>query len=65
MQRYELFATRDSTAIVTGVKELNIAGSLEHLRDQRMAMVSNEEQYKMVFSCVANEVTSLLKTLPQ
>lgn len=48
-----------------GVKELNIAGSLEHLRDQRMAMVSNEEQYKMVFSCVANEVTSLLKTLPQ
>jgi receptor-type tyrosine-protein phosphatase N len=51
--------------ICKGVKELNIAGSLEHLRDQRMAMVSNEEQYKMVFSCVANEVTSLLKTLPQ
>jgi protein tyrosine phosphatase len=51
--------------ICKGVKELNIAGSLEHLRDQRMGMVSNAEQYKMVFSCVADEVTSLLKTLPQ
>lgn len=31
-----------------GVKELNIAGSLEYLRDQRMEMVENEQQYKLV-----------------
>uniref|UniRef100_A0A915DPI8 Tyrosine-protein phosphatase domain-containing protein n=1 Tax=Ditylenchus dipsaci TaxID=166011 RepID=A0A915DPI8_9BILA len=47
---------------IEGVKELNIAGSLEYLRDQRMRMVENEEQYKFVFSCVA-EVSSLLKNL--
>ena len=46
-----------------GVKELNIAGSLEYLRDQRMEMVENEQQYKMVFNCVAEEVSSLLKNL--
>uniref|UniRef100_A0A915DRY3 Uncharacterized protein n=1 Tax=Ditylenchus dipsaci TaxID=166011 RepID=A0A915DRY3_9BILA len=49
--------------ILKGVKELNIAGSLEYLRDQRMRMVENEEQYKFVFSCVAEEVSSLLKNL--
>jgi len=51
--------------ITKGIKELNIAGTLEHLRDQRMGMVSNGEQFKMVFSCVAEEVTSLLKTIQQ
>jgi len=49
--------------ILKGVKELNIAGTLEHLRDQRMGVVENEKQYKMVFSCVAEEVSSLLKNL--
>src|SRR4051812_40873849 len=39
--------------ILKGVKELNIAGSLEYLRDQRMRMVENQEQFKFVFSCVA------------
>jgi len=49
--------------ILKGVKELNVAGSLEHLRDQRMGMVENEEQYKFVFNCVAEEISSLLKNL--
>ncbi|KAI6235178.1 Receptor-type tyrosine-protein phosphatase N2 [Aphelenchoides besseyi] len=48
-----------------GIKELNIAGSLEHLRDQRMRMVGNVEQYKFVFSCVAEEVNALLKNQQQ
>jgi len=48
-----------------GIKELKIAGSLEHLRDQRMRMVGTVEQYKLVFSCVAEEVNALLKTLQQ
>ncbi|CAK5060683.1 unnamed protein product [Meloidogyne enterolobii] len=44
-----------------GVKELNIAASLEHLRDQRMKMVENEQQFKCVFSCIADEISLLLK----
>ncbi|KAL3116078.1 hypothetical protein niasHT_007378 [Heterodera trifolii] len=51
--------------IQKGVKELNIAASLEHLRDQRMGMVENEEQFKFVFSCVAEEISSRLKGLQQ
>uniref|UniRef100_A0A0M3K473 IA2 (inferred by orthology to a C. elegans protein) n=1 Tax=Anisakis simplex TaxID=6269 RepID=A0A0M3K473_ANISI len=50
--------------ITKGVKELNIAGSLEHLRDQRSGMVETGEQYKMVFSCLAEEVTAMVKALP-
>lgn len=49
----------------TGVKELNIAASLEHLRDQRMGMVESEDQFKYVFSCVAEEVSALLRGLQQ
>ncbi|KAI6171328.1 Receptor-type tyrosine-protein phosphatase N2 [Aphelenchoides bicaudatus] len=48
-----------------GIKELNIAGSLEHLRDQRMGMVGNLEQYQLAYSCVADEVQALLKNLQQ
>ncbi|VDM22356.1 unnamed protein product, partial [Wuchereria bancrofti] len=33
--------------VTKGVKELNVAGSLEHLRDQRPCMVETCEQYKM------------------
>ncbi|OZC06744.1 Protein-tyrosine phosphatase [Onchocerca flexuosa] len=33
--------------VTRGVKELNVAGSLEHLRDQRPGMVETCEQYKM------------------
>nr|CAD2202622.1 unnamed protein product [Meloidogyne enterolobii] len=53
----------DMTAkrINKGVKELNIAASLEHLRDQRMKMVENEQQFKCVFSCIADEISLLLK----
>ena len=46
-----------------GVKEINMAASLEHLRDQRPFLVANAEQYKMVFSCVAEEVTCLIKSI--
>uniref|UniRef100_F1KWW2 Receptor-type tyrosine-protein phosphatase-like protein n=1 Tax=Ascaris suum TaxID=6253 RepID=F1KWW2_ASCSU len=51
--------------IAKGVKELNIAGSLEHLRDQRRGMVETGEQYKLVFSCLAEEVTAMVKALPR
>ena len=52
-----------SNRINKGVKEIDIAASLEHLRDQRPFLVSNGEQYKMVFSCVAEEVTSMIKSI--
>jgi len=42
---------------------LDVAASLEHLRDQRMGMVESEEQYKFVFGCVAEEVSALLASL--
>jgi len=47
-----------------GVKEMNTAATVEHLRDQRPAMVANLEQYKFVLSCVADEVSALLKSMP-
>uniref|UniRef100_A0A0K0FXV4 IA2 (inferred by orthology to a C. elegans protein) n=1 Tax=Strongyloides venezuelensis TaxID=75913 RepID=A0A0K0FXV4_STRVS len=50
--------------ITSGVKEINMAASLEYLRDNRNGAVKTEEQYKMVFSCLAEEVTSLIKNLP-
>jgi len=49
--------------ILKGIKELDVAASLEHLRDQRMGLVESEEQYKFVFGCVAEEVSALLASL--
>uniref|UniRef100_A0AC34RF79 Receptor-type tyrosine-protein phosphatase N2 n=1 Tax=Panagrolaimus sp. JU765 TaxID=591449 RepID=A0AC34RF79_9BILA len=51
------------TRIGKGVKEIDMAASLEHLRDQRPFLVANSEQYKMVFSSVAEEVTSMIKLI--
>jgi protein tyrosine phosphatase len=42
---------------------MNIAAALEHLRDQRMGAVDSEEQYRAVFSCVAEEVSQLVRSL--
>ncbi|VDK72022.1 unnamed protein product [Litomosoides sigmodontis] len=49
--------------VAKGVKELNVAGSLEHLRDQRPGMVESCEQYKMVFVCLAEEITAIVAAL--
>lgn len=51
--------------VVAGVKEMDIAATLEHLRDQRMNMVRTKQQYAMVLTCVAEEVQAILKALPQ
>jgi len=48
-----------------GKKEMDIAATLEHLRDQRMNMVRTKQQYAMVLTCVAEEVQAILKALPQ
>lgn len=52
------------TRLHKGAKELDISATLEHLRDQRPRMVSNQEQFEFVLLCVAEDTTSKLKTLP-
>ncbi|XP_006874497.1 PREDICTED: receptor-type tyrosine-protein phosphatase N2-like [Chrysochloris asiatica] len=48
-----------------GAKEIDIAATLEHLRDQRPGMVQTKEQFEFVLTTVAEEVNAILKALPQ
>lgn len=47
-----------------GAKEIDIAATLEHIRDQRLAMVSTKQQFEFVLMAVAEEVHAILKALP-
>ncbi|KAF4798869.1 receptor-type tyrosine-protein phosphatase N2-like protein [Turdus rufiventris] len=46
-------------------KEIDIAATLEHLRDQRPGMVQTKEQFEFALTAVAEEVNAILKALPQ
>ncbi|XP_006143891.1 receptor-type tyrosine-protein phosphatase N2 [Tupaia chinensis] len=48
-----------------GAKEIDIAATLEHLRDQRPGMVQTKEQFEFALTAVAEEVNAVLKALPQ
>lgn len=48
-----------------GAKEIDIAATLEHIRDQRMNMVKTKEQFQFALAAVAEEVHAILKALPQ
>ncbi|XP_047673690.1 receptor-type tyrosine-protein phosphatase N2 isoform X2 [Tachysurus fulvidraco] len=48
-----------------GAKEIDIAATLEHLRDQRAVMVHTKEQFEFALTAVAEEVNAILKALPQ
>lgn len=48
-----------------GAKEIDIAATLEHLRDQRPGMVQTKEQFEFALTAVAEEVNGILKALPQ
>ncbi|XP_070585569.1 receptor-type tyrosine-protein phosphatase N2 [Erythrolamprus reginae] len=48
-----------------GAKEIDIAATLEHLRDQRPGMVQTKEQFDFALTAVAEEVNAILKALPQ
>ncbi|XP_028834075.1 receptor-type tyrosine-protein phosphatase N2-like [Denticeps clupeoides] len=48
-----------------GAKEIDIAATLEHLRDQRPCMVQTKEQFQFALTAVAEEVNAILKALPQ
>ncbi|XP_021948185.1 uncharacterized protein LOC110845934 isoform X2 [Folsomia candida] len=44
-----------------GAKEIDIAASLEHIRDQRPGMVRTRQQFEFVLMAVAEEVHAILK----
>ncbi|XP_024594954.1 receptor-type tyrosine-protein phosphatase N2-like [Neophocaena asiaeorientalis asiaeorientalis] len=48
-----------------GAKEIDIAATLEHLRDQRPRMVQTKEQFEFALTAVAEEVNAILKAFPQ
>ncbi|XP_036719782.1 receptor-type tyrosine-protein phosphatase N2 [Balaenoptera musculus] len=48
-----------------GAKEIDIAATLEHLRDQRPLMVQTKEQFEFALTAVAEEVNAILKAFPQ
>ena len=46
--------------MLKGVKEIDIAATLEHLRDQRAAMVKTKQQFEFVLLATAQEVSTIL-----
>lgn len=51
--------------ISKGAKEIDIAATLEHIRDQRAGAVCTKQQFQFVLSAVAEEVQAILRALPQ
>lgn len=51
--------------ISKGAKEIDIAATLEHIRDQRAGAVCTKQQFQFVLSAVAEEVQAVLRALPQ
>lgn len=49
--------------LTKGTKEIDIAATLEHIRDQRISMVKTKAQLEFVLLAVAEEVQAILKTL--
>lgn len=48
-----------------GAREIDIAATLEHLRDQRSQAVRSKQQFEFVLTAVAEEVHAILRALPQ
>jgi len=48
-----------------GSKEIDIAATLEHIRDQRSGMVQTRSQFEFCLSAVAEETHAILKSLAQ
>lgn len=46
-----------------GVKEVDVAATLEHIRDQRCDMVKTMEQFQFVLTAIAEEVQETLKAI--
>ncbi|XP_038077386.1 receptor-type tyrosine-protein phosphatase N2-like [Patiria miniata] len=53
------------TRMTKGAKEIDIAATLEHIRDQRPGAVKLKEQFEFALTALAEEVNAILKALPQ
>jgi receptor-type tyrosine-protein phosphatase N len=51
--------------IVKEAKEIDLAATLEYMRDQRMGMVKNKSQFEYSFAVITEEVQNMLKALKQ
>lgn len=51
--------------IQRGAKEIDLAATLEFLRDQRPGMVKNKAQFEFSFAIVIEEIQNILKALTQ
>ncbi|XP_022655020.1 uncharacterized protein LOC111247817 isoform X2 [Varroa destructor] len=49
--------------IAKGAKEIDVAATLEHVRDQRANMVRTKAQFEFVLTAIAEEVHAILKAL--
>lgn len=47
--------------LARGAREIDIAATLEHLRDQRPHMVRNKTQFEFALAAVALEVNDIIK----
>ncbi|XP_078471148.1 uncharacterized protein LOC144733224 [Lampetra planeri] len=50
--------------LAKGTKEIDIAATLEFIRDQRLGMVETKEQFGFALTAVAEEVNAILRSLP-
>lgn len=50
--------------IAKGVKEIDVAATLEHIRDQRPGMLATKQQFEFVLKAVTEEIHATLKALP-
>ncbi len=44
-------------------KEIDLAATLEYLRDQRVEMIKSKNQFEFSFAVVTEEVQNMLKAL--
>ena len=51
--------------IVKEAKEIDLAATLEYMRDQRMGMVKNKSQFEYSFAVITEEDQNMLKALKQ
>jgi receptor-type tyrosine-protein phosphatase N len=49
--------------ITNEAKEIDIAATLEFLRDQRSGIVKTQEQFEFSFAVIAEELQNMLKAL--
>jgi receptor-type tyrosine-protein phosphatase N len=46
------------------VKQIDLAATVEHLRDQRMQMVKTKDQFEFALKSLAEEVQAILRAMP-